>query len=166
MHTQRAANIVGAFATTLGDRLAERSHLIVEHGASAPAALAAAANYDALSIERLRRILGLSHPGAVRLVDRLQADGLLERRRGADGRTVNLALTDRGRTRAKQLFAEREAVVTDALAGLKRKERAKVVDLLGRLLDATIDETPQAESTCRLCRHKACAKSGGCPIAA
>ena len=166
MHTERAANIVGAFAQTLGDRLAERSRLTVKHGAGAPAALAAAANYDVLSIERLRQILGLSHPGTVRLVDRLQADGLVVRRPAADGRAVNVRLTARGRARVKRLFSEREAVVEEVLAGLAPGERETVVDLLGRLLDATIDDTAQAESTCRLCRHQACGATGGCPIAA
>jgi MarR family transcriptional regulator, negative regulator of the multidrug operon emrRAB len=166
MHRERAANVVGAFATALGDRLAERSRLTVRHGASAPAALAAAANYDALSIERLRHILGLSHPGTVRLVDRLQADGLVVRRPVADGRVVDVRLTARGRARVKRLFSEREALVDDALAGLAPAERDTVVDLLGRMLDATIDDTTQAESTCRLCRHHACNATGGCPIAA
>jgi MarR family transcriptional regulator, negative regulator of the multidrug operon emrRAB len=166
MHTERAANVVGAFATALGDRLAERSRLTVRHGANAPAALAAAANYDTLSIERLRRLLGMSHPGAVRLVDRLQADGLVQRRAASDARAVDIRLTARGRKRVERLFAERTAVVTDALAGLEPDERHTVVDLLGRLLDAAIDETPEAESTCRLCRHDACGTTGGCPIAA
>jgi MarR family transcriptional repressor of emrRAB len=166
MHKERAANIVGAFALTLGDRLAERSRLTVEHGASAPAALAAAANYEHLSIERLRHILGLSHPGTVRLVDRLQADGLVARHAAADGRVVDVRLTARGRGRVTRLFSEREAVVDAALAGLAPAERDTLVDLLGRLLDAAIDDTPQAESTCRLCRHQACTATGGCPIAA
>lgn len=166
MHTARAANIVGAFALTLGDRLAERSRLTVKHGAGAAAALAAASNYDVLSIERLRHILGLSHPGAVRLVDRLQADGLVVRRPAADGRAVNVRLTARGRARVKRLFSERDAVVDEALAHLAPAERDTVVELLGRILDATIDTTPQAENSCRLCRHGACSETGGCPIAA
>ncbi|MEO8689683.1 MAG: MarR family transcriptional regulator [Solirubrobacteraceae bacterium] len=166
MHAQRAANVVGAFALTLGDRLAARSSLTVKHGASAPAALAAAANYEDLSIERLRHVLGLSHPGAVRLVDRLQADGLVSRRPAADGRAVDVRLTARGRKRVEKLFAEREAVVNEALAGLAPAERDMLVGLLGQLLDAMIDTTPEAEGTCRLCRHEACNATGGCPIAA
>jgi MarR family transcriptional repressor of emrRAB len=166
MHAERAANIVGAFALTLGDRLEERSRLTVKHGASAAAALAAASNYDVLSIERLRHILGLSHPGTVRLVDRLQADGLVVRRPAVDGRAVNVRLTARGRARVKRLFSERDAVVNEALTQLAPAERDTVVELLGRILDAAIDTTPQAENTCRLCRHQACSATGGCPIAA
>ena len=166
MHTERAANVVGAFALTVGDRLAERSRLAVKHGAGAPAALAAAANYDVLSIERLRQIVGLSHPGAVRLVDRLRDDGLVTRRPAVDGRAVNVRLTARGHKRVEQLFAEREAVVDEVMTSLSPAERDMIVGLLGRLLDATIDDTPQAESTCRLCRHRACSETGGCPIAA
>jgi MarR family transcriptional repressor of emrRAB len=166
MHTERAANVVGAFATALGDRLAERSRLTVELGASAAAALTAAANYDTLSIERLRQLLGMSHPGTVRLVDRLQTGGLVVRRPAADARAVDVRLTARGRRRVERHLAERAAVVTDALAGLEPDERDTVVDLLGRLLDAAIDDTAEAERTCRLCRHNACGTTGGCPIAA
>lgn len=166
MHGPRAANVVGAFAQTLGDRLAERSSLTVKHGASAPAALAAAWNYEDLSIERLRHVIGLSHPGTVRLVDRLQSAGLVVRHPAADGRAVDVRLTARGRRRVEKLFAEREAVVDEALAGLAPAERDLMVGLLGRLLDATLPTTPQAESSCRLCRHTACAATGGCPIAA
>ncbi len=42
------------------------------------------------SNDQLRRILGLSNPGAVRLVNRLVADGLVERREGRDRRAVAL----------------------------------------------------------------------------
>ena len=163
---QRAANVVSAFALNLGDRLAERSRLVVEHGAGAPAALVAASNYEELSIERLRHLLGLSHPGAVRLVDRLQAAGLVERRAADDGRAVNLRLTARGRRRVKRLFDERDTVVHDALAGLEPTERDTLVDLMGRLLDVALDESLEAEITCRLCSHVACRRTGGCPIAA
>jgi hypothetical protein len=79
---------------------------------------------------------------------------------------VDVRLTARGRARVKRLFSEREAVVDEALAHLAPAERDTVVNLLGRMLDATIDDTTQAESTCRLCRHHACNATGGCPIAA
>ena len=52
-------------------------------GPSAPAALNALEGYlGGEPIDTLRQVLGLTHSGAVRLVDRLVAEGLAERRPG------------------------------------------------------------------------------------
>ena len=50
------------------------------------------------TIDALAGRIGLSHSGAVRLVDRLAGDGLVERRRGADQRSAALAADPAGAT--------------------------------------------------------------------
>ena len=45
-----------------------------------PAALCVIGHEPGLSIDFLARVLGMSHPGTVRLVDRLETDGLIKRR--------------------------------------------------------------------------------------
>jgi MarR family transcriptional regulator, negative regulator of the multidrug operon emrRAB len=57
-----------------------------------------------LSVEILRKVLGLSHPRTVRLIDRLEADGLAERREAIDGRAVALHLTPKGVALRTQLM--------------------------------------------------------------
>jgi DNA-binding MarR family transcriptional regulator len=58
-----------------------------------------------MSIDALRSGVGLSHPGAVRLVDRLAARGLVARRASADdGRRVALHLTRAGEAMAASIM--------------------------------------------------------------
>ena len=49
----------------------------------------------------LAGVLGLTHSGTVRLVDRLEDDGLLRRGQGQDARVVTLELTAKGVRRAR-----------------------------------------------------------------
>ena len=68
------------------------------------AALVTLRNYaEGEPLELLRRALALSQPGVVRLADRLQARGLVERHRSArDGRAVGLRLTRGGPRRRRR----------------------------------------------------------------
>jgi DNA-binding MarR family transcriptional regulator len=68
-----------------------------------------------LRMSELADTVLLSPSGVSRLVDRLVADGLLERRPcGGDGRAVYAAITDRGR----ELLAEAEPTYSAALRRL------------------------------------------------
>jgi len=83
----REANAFGALALEATRRIQEASALAGPSGASAPAAIVALNGLaNGGSIDALRRVVGLTHSGAVRLVDRLAAAGLVERRVGVDGR--------------------------------------------------------------------------------
>jgi MarR family transcriptional repressor of emrRAB len=95
------------------------------HGGSVPAALAALHGLaDGRSIDVLAKTVGLTHSGAVRLVDRLAAAGLADRRVGVDGRAVALQLTPEGRREARRVLARREAAIEQVLAPLTAAERA------------------------------------------
>src|SRR5689334_16992466 len=89
----RTGNLLGALALALSDAMTEVTEQCAHHGAAGPGALVSIANYPAISIERLRRVLHLSHSGTVRLIDRLVADDLVARSPGADQRSVSLQLT-------------------------------------------------------------------------
>src|SRR5689334_2990208 len=129
------ANLVGAAALALADRVQSAVEQAGGHGASGPAALAALHGTAAgASIDALARIVGLTHSGAVRLVDRLEAGGLVERRRGADHRSTALWLTPRGRRAASRVLAQRTAVIDSVLAELPVPERAALVRVSARLL--------------------------------
>jgi len=76
---------------------------------------------DGASIDALRRVLGLSHSGGVRIVKRLEAEGLVAREPDpADGRAVRLHLTGAGEREARRLLAARQAALTPLLAGRGR----------------------------------------------
>src|SRR4249919_3651913 len=93
------ANVLGALALNVGARVQDVAERTAALGASAPAALVALdGQLTGEPIDALRRVLGLTHSGTVRLVDRLAAAGLVERRAATrDGRAVALGLTPAGR---------------------------------------------------------------------
>ena len=77
---QHAANVLGALSLVVADRMNAAVEAVVALGPSAPAALAALHEFlDGGSVTQLSSVLGLSHSGTVRLVDRLAVEGLVER---------------------------------------------------------------------------------------
>lgn len=162
-HTDRqTANLLGALALALADRVQEVAADVARHGASGPAALVALDGHAAgASIDGLRRVLGLTHSGTVRLVDRVAAGGLLERRTGADARAVSLHLTPAGRRLARRIAAAREGVLAGVLTELSPSRRTMLNSLLTDMF-AGLHTTPEdVARVCRLCDAAAC---GTCPV--
>jgi DNA-binding MarR family transcriptional regulator len=162
----RDANVIGALAVAITDRVQAAATRAGGHGASGPAALVALDGHAAGgSIDVLRRIVGLTHSGAVRLVDRLAADGLLERRVGADQRSVALWLTPSGRRAARRILAQREAAIEAALAPLTASERSALVRAAERMLPALAADAGSTRPMCRLCDADSCGRNRGrCPV--
>lgn len=170
------ANALGALALVLSDRMSMAAEVVATEGPSAPATLVALHEFlDGGSINQLSAVLGLTHSGTVRLVDRLEEDGLIRRGAAQDARSVSLRLTRRGRVAAVRVLRAREAVLQEALSNLTS------VDLiaLGRPLDMILEtvtiarQKERAENTsdapawlCRLCDFTACEREEGkCPVA-
>jgi DNA-binding MarR family transcriptional regulator len=161
----RLENRAGAWALAVSDRIrTETAQVVDDEGAGA--ALISLSIYDGAPIERLRHIVGLSHAGAVRLVDRLESNGLVVRGRAADSRAVALHLTRAGRDAAKRVLATREGVLEDALAPLTVRERRHLKGLLDKLLMALPADRRDLESICRLCDYRTCDGNlrGVCPV--
>jgi MarR family transcriptional repressor of emrRAB len=151
-------NAFGALSLAVADRMQEAMAAVAGHGASGPAALVAldgAAGGG--TIDALRRLLGITHSGAVRLVDRLAAAGLVERRVGADARAVSLHLTPQGRRAARRVLAAREAVLEQVLAPLTPAQRAQLGPLLATMIEG-IDDA-------RMCRKCDTSRCADCPNA-
>jgi DNA-binding MarR family transcriptional regulator len=100
----RSSNLLGAVALAVADRIEEAARAVLNRAGETPAALVVIGYGLGPSNDQLRRILRLSHPGSVRLVDRLVADGLVVRREGRDKRAVALHLTRRGSKLREQLL--------------------------------------------------------------
>ena len=99
-----AANLLGVVGLAVADRIREVARDILNHVGETPAALVVIGYNLGPSNDQLRRILNLSHPGSVRLVERLVSDGLVERRAGRDKRSVALHLTRKGKRVRKKLL--------------------------------------------------------------
>lgn len=167
MADDRLANIFGALALGLVDGM---------DASTERAALVALSDLLAgRSVDDLRRAVGLTHSGGVRVVDRLVAGGLVERRRGGDGRSVALALTDEGRRVAGRARAARMATVHDLLSVLDDHEREALTPILEKLVGAVVAGRLRARAAgvdpaggwlCRLCDPMACGRAEGrCPAA-
>ena len=133
--------------------------------ASERAALSALHTWlDGTTIDRLARVLAITHSGAVRLVDRLAAAGLVERRAGHDGRTVAVTITDAGRQVGARVQADRQDVLQALLAPLDDGEREQLAVLLGKLLSGMTPDHEVAGNICRLCDPDACGHPDTCPV--
>lgn len=157
----RTTNLLGACALAITDRLGARLRdMLGRSGETAPA-IVVLGYAPGLSVEILRQVLDLSHPGTVRLIDRLEEDGLVERRKAVDGRAVALHLTPKGTKLRGQLMERRLDTLETALAGLTADERHSLGHLLAKVL-ANLPETEMAKHRiCRLCAVRLCSK---CPI--
>lgn len=152
----REANLVGACALALAGRLP---------AGAADAALVSLSTWLAGgTVDRLARAVGLTHSGAVRLADRLEGDGLLERRAGPDGRTRALHLTSAGLRAAAALQARRFASLEEALGALDRRERAVLAGIAEKLLTRIIAAGAAPGHTCRLCAPDVCGHPDRCPV--
>jgi DNA-binding MarR family transcriptional regulator len=117
------------------------------------------------SVRSLAAVLGVSEPAAVKLADRLGADGLLERRRGADLRTWALHLTPAGYAAAAQILAARASALDGLVSALTPAEHQALEPLLEKLVAALADDRPGALQVCRMCDREACYESGpDCPL--
>lgn len=166
-HNPDEANLLGALAIALGDELRAATDRAAERGATAPAAIVALSGYlPGAPIDALARVLGLSHSGAVRLVDRLATDGLLERGAASDGRAVALRPTPAGEALADRVLAARREVLERALAPLSAEERGQLGGLLARMLAGLTEDRAAARRICRLCEIDTCHHRGTCPVTA
>ena len=164
-HTSaRQANLLGTLSLAVVG--AVEAAVASPLGPSAPAALVALEGYlGGEPIDALRRVLGLTHSGAVRLVDRLEAAGLAERRPGADARSVAVVLTPAGVAAAREARAGRERALEAALEALAPAERAALTELHEKLLAGLTGDRASAMRMCRLCDVEACGHDRGeCPV--
>jgi MarR family transcriptional repressor of emrRAB len=160
-------NRIGALAIALGDRLRAATEDAADRPASYPAALSALHTWAAgRPVEVLADGLRVSHSRAVRVVDRLEEDGLARRRPDVDDRrAVRIELTARGRRAAARVQAARSAALEKALGGLTPSERAQLGELAALVLGEVTEGRRAARGICRLCDPHACGHYGGdCPV--
>lgn len=162
MRERKIENVVGAMALALSDSL----HFGTQEKAPEPGPAASAITLlhhePGLTIEQLRRALRLSHPGTVRLVDRLTKEDLVERRASAqDRRAVALHLTDDGEASCTAILMARRAGIACALQSLDQEERTLLGRLAEKVLGGLIRNEGSAYQICRLCDRQSCKT---CPV--
>ena len=173
----RLANLLGAVATGLTDAIQDAAASATQLDDSAAAGLVAMLDFTpAGSVQMLSQVLGLTHSGAVRLVNRLARAELVERLSSDDARSVTVRLTRPGRRVALRVRNGRRAAITAALAGLTEQQRDALTELCEvlvanvtkqRLSLRATGKRPAGGALCRLCDFRACGRpEGACPAAA
>jgi MarR family transcriptional repressor of emrRAB len=174
---RRLVNLMGALSLAMADRIGAVADVASGLSDAAPAALVALreTGRPGRSIDELRQLVGLTHSGAVRLVDRLEAEGHVARRPGRDARTVAVVLTRRGTAAANRIRVARQEAVSAALEGLDDGQRRELEELVGavlaelaaqRLALRASGQMPPGGAMCRLCDFVACGRPADkCPVA-
>jgi DNA-binding MarR family transcriptional regulator len=163
----RAANLLGALALAMADRMAGAIEATAAASVTAATALSAMNDFlEGTSIDLLAQVLGLTSSGTVRLVDRLSEAGYVRRTRGADARTTSIVLTEAGRRVAANIAAARADLLSGALADLTAAERQVFEGVTGRVLAGLVREPGATRWICRLCDTTTCGRADGrCPLA-
>ncbi|MGX5733032.1 MarR family winged helix-turn-helix transcriptional regulator [Bosea thiooxidans] len=157
---QLNANKLGAFGTLIRDRI---DTALGDLSPSAAAVLSMLHFRPGLTTSELATVVGVSQPTAVRLIDGLERQVLIER--GAPvGRVTPLRLTEAGHAEVKALHARRLAALDGALGVLQPDDRRLFVSLLDVVLAGVTTSRAFARRTCRLCEHDLCGPEI-CPIA-
>jgi DNA-binding MarR family transcriptional regulator len=159
---ERYENMLGAFALALADRVRLETEESIGHTGAAAAALVTIAHFPDRTVEFLRQAVGLSHPAAVRVVDRLVERRLVRRRPAGNGPAVALRTTAAGKRHAREILDIRRRVLADALPELSRSES----DTLSAILDKALARLADSPGTtiCRLCDQGGC-RTADCPVA-
>ena len=151
----------GALALAVADSIASVSASFSPSG-PATAVMVFLRIEPGLPISVLASRIRLSHAGTVRVIDRLEHEQLVERRRHiADRRARFIHLTNSGKKITDALLKAREQVISECISPLSPND----LDILGmlseRLLVANGFDKDGSVSLCHLCGYSRIAPSRG-----
>lgn len=151
----RTANLLGALGL-------EAATAMPAVRGSTTGALVTIAAHPGRTVEELREPLGLSQPGAARLVQRLVDAGWVDRG-GPGGRGgLRLRPTAAGLRVVDEFLQARRAALLELLTPLSSAERDTLAGLLEQMLAARTEGVVGAKRLCRLCERRVCRR---CPVA-
>lgn len=159
MREELTANWLGALASVVDGGIAEVG---AEHSGTAMAAVLTLSYFPDTTVGELADVLGVTGSGAVRLLDRLERDGLVQRHAG-QGRSVMARLTGRGKHLSENLQRRRLHTLEGMLAPLTDDERRQFATLVGKILRHAALPADRARTVCRLCDHMRC-DGDLCPV--
>ena len=162
MHESRLANLLGAAVLNLSDRMTDAAAAAAGVSVSGTAALVVLAEFPGLGGTELGRRIGLSQPACARMLDQLEARGLV-RRHAKTGRAVAVVPTPAGREAAARALEARQDVLVTAQRAVP--DHAAFEPLLESLLRGLHAEVRSGDLMCRLCDRPGCvAQRRICPV--
>jgi DNA-binding MarR family transcriptional regulator len=159
----RSSNLLGAFVISVYDQMVQRIETEESISPQAASALVVIGFNQGRSVDFLSGALQLSHSGCVRLVDKLQEAGFVDRREGQDRRVVELYLTPAGHERMQGILRTRRRYLDGLLKSLSAKEVKQFTDQIEHMLFEITTGDEHAEAMCRFCDEDVCPQNT-CPI--
>ena len=158
-------NMIGAFSRALSDKVDRAVREVAGLSNSACYAIVTVGSEPNSSIETLRQMLSLEHSSLVRLVDRMEKQGLLQRIRGTgkDLREVKVSLTNRGEKYFTLILEARRNVLAKILGTLSNEERMLISSIIFKLMPSVVDGGYDQHYVCRLCDLESCPQEN-CPV--
>jgi MarR family transcriptional regulator, negative regulator of the multidrug operon emrRAB len=155
---ERVGNILAAFALSLTDKIRDAIRAEAGRADMASAALVHVGFNQGISIEKLRTMIGLSHSATVRIVEQLEREGLVIKRRDVPGdlRMSSLTLSKQGLFEMKQALAARQAVITGILDQFTARDITELDALLMKAVPAIVEFGDDQEVACRFCDVDVC----------
>jgi DNA-binding MarR family transcriptional regulator len=163
MNRLRTANLLAALATDITERVQDALKTHPSQTDSTFAALNIMGFWDGITNAELARALHLSHTATVRLVDKLEQQGLVEARGGDDRRATHLYLTASGTRAAQPALRARCVAVDGYLGALTKAEEAQLAGLLAKLIRPLARDDMAISHFCRLCDFTVC-PDDQCPM--
>lgn len=161
VNSDRLANLLGALSLDLARAQDAATAAVVGQSGAAAAALVVIGAAPGRTVEQLRRPLGLTQPGATRLVERLVDAGWVDRGGSFGRRGLQLTLTPAGQDMLERLLAARQAALAAALVPLSVAQQAQLTAIIETLLAARVGDRDDLERLCRLCERRCCER---CPV--
>ncbi|MFC6356009.1 MarR family winged helix-turn-helix transcriptional regulator [Luethyella okanaganae] len=159
----RTSNLLGALSMVLADEMREAVNDTLRTTGETAAALIMVGAHPDVHIAEVAEALGLTHSGAVRLVDRLENEELVTRKPGPDSRTVLLRITREGERRRQAALRQRARVLGRALAHLSADEAELLGSCMDKILRGYLTERQQGYRFCRMCDEDTCVPYH-CPV--
>ncbi|MEV4755897.1 MarR family winged helix-turn-helix transcriptional regulator [Micromonospora sp. NPDC049559] len=156
-----AANLLGALALAVGERMRAAVTGPAGHGGTLAEAVVVLKDQPGVTAEWLGRVLEISQPGTAHLVRRLLALGWVERRAGADARSRALHLTPDGTAAAARILAARQRALAELLEPLDAEQRDRLAEITRAVLRPRARDERSLARLCRLCDRSRCAR---CPV--
>lgn len=163
MSRLRTANLLAALAGEISERVSDALRNHPNQTDSAVAALNIMSFWDGITNSELAKALRLSHTATVRLVDKLESQGLVEARDGKDLRATYLYLTAAGKKSVQPALTARCVAVDGYLDGLAPAEEKQLTALLEKLIRPLAIDDFAVSHFCRLCDFTAC-PDDKCPM--
>ncbi|MGZ6139093.1 MAG: MarR family winged helix-turn-helix transcriptional regulator [Myxococcaceae bacterium] len=163
----RAANLLGALAVGLNDRILVALEASLELPANSIAVLFAVDSRPGMSIEEIRAPLGLTQTTAARLVAGLVSRGLMLREvhRG-DVRSVSLRTSELGRRRVLRAKIARSQLTRGLVERVPWFWIPRLIRMAERLLEALAKDPSTSGQICRFCNRAVCRvdPTAPCPV--